>query len=188
MNTNELTADYICKDDERLQMALHIYEAMPAVRKHVIKDIFKGAGESVRNIEELESGQIDCYDDAVYFYTGVTGDFWVYARLHHGKRGVVWCYAGVHAEDEKLFEAQRDTIRERFRANGGLGTWSNGESALSSDTSSIYAQVRHGQIGRWDTDDFLRRAIQSREEVVEALAEILLGIYRGVFLDAAQES
>ena len=187
MNTNELTADYICKEDDRLQMALHIYEAMPAVRKYLIKDIFKAAGERVRDAEEFDGDQLWCYDEEVSFYTEETGDFYVYAKLAHGNRGVLQLVAGVYADDEKSFKKQRDEIRERFRTKGGLETWSYGENALLSGTS-VYAEVHYELGGRWHDDDFLQRAIRNREEVVEALAEILLGIYRGVFLDAAQES
>lgn len=187
MDTNELTADYICKDDDRLQMALHVYEAMPAVRQYVIKDIFEAAGKRVRDAKELNDDQLECYDEQVYFRTEETGDSWVYAKLEHGNRGVLQLCAGVYAEDWKSFKEKRDEIRERLRTKGDLETWSYGENSLRSHTYSVYAEVHHEHGGRWHDDDFLRRAIRNRDGVVEALAELLLRIYRGVFCAPAQE-
>lgn len=184
MDTNELTADYICKDDERLQMALHVYEAMPAVRDYLITAIFKATGERV--VREVEA-QLDTeYTKSVYFCTEETGDFWVYAGLEHGQRGVLQLFAGIYVDDEKSSKAQRE-IQERFTTDGDLETWSDGES-LSSGKYIAYARVNHEHGGRWHEDDFLRRAIRNRDGVAEALAELLLRIYRGVFLDPAQES
>ena len=181
MNTNELTADYICEDEDRLALALHVYEAMPAVRKYLIKDIFKAAGERVRVAEKLDDDKLECYPESVWFYTEETDDTWVFAALQHGKRGVLQLCAGVYADDvESIKEAQRERIGERFKAHGDLGMWSYGKS-FSSGNWIAYAYVNYEHGGRWHDDDFLKRAIRSRDEVVSSLEGLLMRIYRGVF-------
>ena len=178
MNTNELTADYIRKDEDRLELALHVYEAMPTVRKYLIKEIFKAAGERVRVAEELDDGKLECYPESVYFCTEETGDIWIFAALDQRKRGVQLCAGAWVDEVESVNEAQRERIGERFRTHGGLEMWSHGKS-FSSGNRIAYADVKHG--GRWDDDDFLKRAIRSRDEVVSSLEELLLRIYRCTF-------
>ena len=180
MNTSELAADYICKDQERLRMALHVYEAMPDVRKYLIKEIFEAVGDRIRQAKDLADDGLECYDESVYFCTEESGDFWVYAALEHGKRGVLWLYVGVHHDDAKSVKAQRDEIHERFRTMDDLETWSYGQS-FSAGESVAYAYVHHEHGGRWHDDDFLSRAIRNREEVVSALAEILMRICGCVF-------
>ena len=56
MNTDFL-APYIWKNEEWLQMALHVYDAMPAVREHLIKAIFKAAGKRVAKELDVSSGR-----------------------------------------------------------------------------------------------------------------------------------
>ena len=181
MNTNEITADYIREDEDRLALALHVYEAMPAVRKYLIKEIFKAAGERVRTAMKLDDDKLEFYAESVYFCTEETGDIWVFAALEHGKRGVLQLYAGVFADDvESINEAQRERIGERFRTHGDLGTWSYGKS-FSSSNYIAYAYVNYEHGGRWHDDDFLKRAIRSRDEVVSSLEELLLRIYRCTF-------
>ena len=181
MNTNELTADYICEDEDRLELALHVYGAMPAVRKYLIKEIFKAAGERVRVAEKLDDDKLECYEESVFFCTEETGATWIFAALEHGKRGVLQLYAGVYAANvESIKEAQREQIGERFRTHGDLGMWSSGKS-FSSGNCIAYAYVNYENGGRWHYDDFLKRAIRSRDEVVSSLEELLLRIYRCTF-------
>ena len=182
MDTNKLTADYICKDPERLQMALHVYEAMPAIRKYLIKSVFEAAGERVRDAIGIDDNQLQCQEEAVHFWTDQTGDFWIYAELDHRKRGPVQLVAGLYAEDEKLFEAQREvTKRLEGLKTGRLANW-----PFRQVENTFRCDVRH--YGRWDAHNFLQRAIRNRDEVVSDLEEILLQIHRGVFEDPAQES
>ena len=179
MNTNELTADYICEDEDRLALALHVYEAMPTVRKYLIKEIFKAAGERVRTAMKLDDDKLEFYAESVYFCTEETGDIWIFAALEQRKRGILQLYAGAWVDEvESVNEAQRERIGERFRAHGGLEMWSDGKS-FSSGNRIAYAYVEHG--GRWDDDNFLKRAIRSRDEVVSSLEELLLRIYRCTF-------
>ena len=179
MNTNELTADYIWKDEDRLELALHVYEAMPTVRKYLIKEIFKAAGERVRAAMKLDDDKLEFYAESVYFCTEETGDIWVFAALEQRKRGILQLYAGAWVDEVKsVNEAQRERIGERFRTHGGLEMWPYGKS-FSSGNRIAYAYVEHG--GRWDDEDFLKRAIRSRDEVVSSLEGLLMRIYRGVF-------
>ena len=183
MNTNELTAEYICKDKERLQMALHVYEAMPIVRTHVVKAIFEAVGEHIRVTHEFDGFKRECLGESVYFCTEDTGDFWIFAALEHGKRGVRQLYCGVYAEYEdgaESNEVQEDEVQSRFKTKGDLETWSYGKS-FSSGRYVAYAYVHHESRGRWHDDDFLRQAIGDRTKVVEDLADLLMRIYRGVF-------
>lgn len=179
MNTNEQTAKYICDNQERLQMALHVHEAMPDVRKQLIKGVFEAVGEQVTKklkLDRHEAWDVECYDKSVYFYTEETGDSWVFAWAKPGKAPKLQLVAGVY-EDE-LNKAKLDDIRECFRTNSDLETWSDGE--ILSDTDGVYANV-HQVDARWDQDNFLRRAILNHDEVVSEVAELLLKIYEGIF-------
>lgn len=178
MDTHKLTADYICKDDERLQMALYVYEAMPAIRKYLIKNIFEAAGKRVRDAIKIDDDQLQCQEEAVYFWTGQTGDFWIYAELEHRKRGPIQLVAGLYADDEKPFEAHRE-VTDRLKT-GRLAEW-----PIRRAKNRVRCDVWH--YGRWDADHFLQRAIRNRDEVVSDLEEILLQIHRGVFESPAQE-
>lgn len=183
MNTNELTADYICEDEKRLELALHVYEAMPAIRKYLIKEIFKAAGERVRAAMKLDDDKLEFYEESVFFNTEETDGTWVFAALEHGKRrrDVRYLYAGVSVDDvESINEAQRERIGERFRTHGGLEIWSDGTSS-SSGNGIAYAYVNYKHGGVWHDDNFLKRAIRSRDEVVSSLEELLLRIYRCTF-------
>ena len=180
MNTNELSTQYICEDEERLRMALHVYDAMPAVRNHLIEAIFKAAGERVA--EELDGVEVDTYETSMYFRSEKTGDFYVFADLEHGNRSVRRLKAGVYVADAKSIKnAQRKEVRERFREDVYLETWSDGKS-FSQGTDIAYAYVHKKHGGHWHDDDFLRRAILHRDEVVSKVAEILVRIYKGMFV------
>lgn len=181
MNTNELSAKYIYEDKERLQMALHVYEAMPAVRKRLIEGIFKAVGEYVD--KKLDGVEVECYKDGMQFYTEETDEFYVYAELERS-RGTLSLHAGVYTyEGEKADnKTKRDDIRERFETKTDLETWSYGK-IFSSSKYVAYAYVHPERVpARWDQDDFLRRAILNQDEVVSGVAELLMRIYEGLFV------
>lgn len=179
MDTNELTAKYIWEDKERLQMALHVYEAMPTVRKRLIESVFKAVGEHVS--EALEGVEVEPLDESVYFHSRETEDFFVFAEVEHGK-GTLWLCAGIYVEDKSVDKAKQDKIRERFEAKGDLDTWSNGK-FFSSDMYVAYAYAHHKHVvARWDQGDFLSKAILNQDEVVSRVADILVRIYEGVFV------
>ena len=182
MDTNKLTADYICEDGNRLEMALHVYEAMDAVRNFLIEDIFKAVGEYIK--ANVDGVVLHSREEDVYFWTEESGDFGVYATAHRRpKRGrsrnVRLFAAGVYADDAKPMKGQREEIRRRFRATVDWGTWSFGDD-LSSSTEVCFAFSHRDHGGEWHEDDFLRGAILHRKEIVEAIAQLLVQIYGGM--------
>lgn len=172
MNTNELSAKYIYEDKERLQMALHVYEAMPTVRTYLIKGIFKAVGDHVA--ERLDGVELDNYEDSVYFWTEESDEFYVFAAVRD-KRGISRLVAGVYVYDVKsVRRAKRDAIKNSFETTVNLETWFDGE-IHSSNTEIAYTNVYAER-----EDDFLRRAIQCHDEVVSDVAGVLVRIYEGV--------
>ena len=199
MDTDGLSAKYICGisdesgdgvgnlNDGRLEMALHVYEAMPTVRSYLIKAIFKAACESVA--EKRTGVEFELWEegDGVYLWTEDTGELYVFAGLASRKRGALWLNAGVRVDDEKSIEAQRDEIRERFELKVDPKSWSYG-GVHSSGAWTAWAwveKVYDKHYGRWSDDGFLRRAILHRDEVVSDVATLLMRIYDGMF---AQET
>lgn len=177
METKKLTAKYIHEDPKRLEMALHIFEAMPTVRGYLIDEIFKAIGEQV--VKQIDG--VELWRDGqkcVFFWTKETGDYWVFAQPW--RSNVTRLVAGVYVEDVASIE---DGHQGRFEENVDLESWSDlGRSVPSSKTDehiAAYVSAEHGG-GRWDDDDFLRRAIQSRCEVV-SVTEVLVRIYNGMF-------
>ena len=170
MNTNELSAQYICEDEERLRMALHVYEAMPAVREHLIEDIFKAAGERVA--KELD-GVLGDNKDGVYLWTDGTGDCHVFVcaerPVGQGQRGLK-LLAGIYAESKET--------RERF-GKIDRKTWSDGKYDSGGYIGAWVNDKHEG--GRWDDDAFLSRAILHRDEVVKNVADLLIHIYEGMW-------
>lgn len=181
MSPDELTAEYICKDKERLQVALHVYEAMPAVRKHLIEDVFKSVGDEIT--KRLEDATVNTYDQLADFYTDKTGDFYVYAEAKHGRGQVLDLVVGVYPDPhEKVDKAELDEIQERFKTKGDLERWSYGE-CIPSRAEGTYAYVHPDyEVARWDQDNFLRRAILHHGEFVSAIAELLVRTYEGLFV------
>lgn len=197
MDTEGLSAKYICGisdksgdgvgnlNDERLRMALHVYEAMPTVRSYLIKAIFKAAGQSVA--EKRTGVQLGFWEEGeggVYFWTEDTGELYVFATLERRKGGALWLNAGVCVDDEKLIEAQRDEVRERFELKVDPKAWSD-SGCQSSGVWTAWAWVdktydKHQ--GCWHDDGFLRRAILNRDEVVSDVAALLMRIYDGMFV------
>ena len=174
MNTNELTAKYICEDKDRLQMALHVHQAMPTVREHLIEDVFKAVGEHIA--KQIDGVKWRSDAESVYFWTEDTGEFGVSAWVSHGKGDILRLVAGVYVDDAKsVNKTRRDEIQACF--DSIRETWSYGDRS-SSNTEIAYANVHydHGG-GRWDEDDFLTRAILNRDEIVSPIAELLVGIY-----------
>lgn len=187
MNANELTADYICENSERLQMALRVYDAMSTVRERLIRRVFEAVGDRIRVDEKLDGMDVwvEKYEYCVQFYTEETRKVYVYAELSGkpGKRGYYWLHAGLYT-DEGVGKSKQDEMRERFEAMGDLETWSDAEKEIDSSSNYVAKAYVHEERGdaRWDGDNFLRQAIQNQDEVVSGVAEILLQIYEGVFV------
>lgn len=182
MDISKLTAQYICENEDRLEMALHVYEAMETVRNTLIERIFKAAGDLIN--KELDNIVMHCREQDVYFWTEETGEFGVYAsaysRPRRGRpRDIRSFVAGVYADDAKPMKAKQDDIRARFKETVDWGTWTLVED-YSSDLEVSYAFSHQEHGGRWNEGNFLRGAIRHRKELEEAVAELLLRIYRGM--------
>ena len=191
---NKLTAQYILRSsggesaeaiDQRLQMALHVYEAMPMVRQMLIEDIFKIVGESIRVSKKLHEDQLEVRGQSVYFCTEETGDFWICAGLFQPRHPQLRLYAGVYAEyadDANPLKAQEDEIRASFEDKSNLETWSSDGEVRDGGSLIAYSYV-HSQAGggRWDRDYFLKKAVRQREDIVKELTHLLTIIYGGVF-------
>lgn len=195
MNANDLTAKYICgrgeetaKEviDQRLQMALHVYEAMPTVRRFLIEDIFVEVGEKVSKEFSSDEPEYEPGEQTLYLRTSDTSPFWVFAYLYDQQAGdkrrrdEFSFVAGVYA-DEPL-GPQQDEIRGRFDA-ADLETWtlSKGSHNLRKDHYIDYAAAHHELGASLSYDRFLRRAVQNRDGIVSALGELLIRTCRGVF-------
>lgn len=185
MNTKEQTAKYICKNQERLQMALHVHEAMPEVRKQLIERVFEAVGEQVAKKLGLDvDTHVDLYKKGVYFRTEETEELWVYAYVtSRQKSPKLLLICGLHA-DEKLERKRFDEVLARFKTRGDLGTWSDGEihQQLSDEHTEAFAYV-HDKAGevRWDDNSFLSRVIRNHDDVVSGVTERLVLIYEGMW-------
>lgn len=185
MNTNEQTANYICDNQERLQMALHVYEAMDDVRNHLIERVFQAVGEQVAEKLDAEKlgVQVIPYETGVDFHEE-TCNFRVYAEVssrRHRQEGSLWLHAGLYDDAEDVDKARQEEIREAFKTSSDFETWSSGN-LISEERYLAKAYVHHeGQDDRWDERRFLRRAILSHDETVSRIVELLVRIYEGVF-------
>ena len=179
MDTAELTAKYICDDQERLQMALHVYEAMQAVRECLMQRIFEAVGERIA--EQIDGVEWNPYPDSVEFYTKKTGEWRVSAWLSHGSRGYTrTLVAGLYVNDAKLVnKTERNEIQRQFDVD--RETWSYGDSFSSNTEVSAYVDSG-GRKWRWDRPDFLKRAILNQDDVVSDIAELLVRIYEDIFV------
>lgn len=179
MEYDQLTATYICEHKERLEMALHVYKAMPTVRHYLIKEIFREAEKRVAaTIEGVELWQEA--QESVFFRTKETDDYWVFASTWERRRQSRFV-AGIYVDDPTSI---KDEHRERFKAEVDLESWSDLELSFPSDRYVRYmaAFVRpEDGGGRWDDDSFLTRAILKRNDVVSDVEDLLKRIYEGMF-------
>ena len=181
MDTNKLTAEYICKDQERLQMALHVYLAMPLVRDTLIEQILHTVGDRVA--EKYGGIDLEIYQNSVFFAPQGTSELWVYASAEEGKRGLIQLSAGVYAESagayaESVSEVQREEMKGRFETDAGVKTWAPKNNVQSAGRYIAYADLPGG---RWHDDDFLERAILKQDGVVSEVVDVLAQIYEGMF-------
>lgn len=181
MDTKELSAKYIYDDEERRQLALLVYEAMPTVREYLIKGIFELTGKHIA--EKIDGVEYVWDGRCVTMWTEEIGEYYVSAWLY-GSRSASLVAGVCHAEPASIHNAERSLIQDRLKKKVNLEVWSGGD-VLLSDTAEeeiAYAYVHHEYYGgRWDQDGFLKRAIQSEDEVVSHVADVLVQIYKGVF-------
>lgn len=181
MDTSELSAKYICEDDERLRMALHVYLAMPIVQNMLIKRILEAVGR--RFAENHDGVELDdAYTRSLYLAPKGTNELWIYASWTEDRRGTTQLSAGVYAEKAGVYadsvdETQRKEMKERFESNVDVDTWAKGD-VQSSDRHLAFANLRGG---RWDREEFLRKAILKQDELVSEVVDALERIYKGMF-------
>ena len=181
MDTKKLTAEYICKDQERLQMALQVYQAMPLVRDTLIERVLCAVGKRVA--EKYGGVELETYHNSVFFAPQGTSELWVYAWAEKGKRGLIQLSAGVYAEStgayaESVSEVQREEMKGRFETDAGMRTWAPKGDVQSAGRFIAYADIPGGH---WHDDDFLERAILKQDGVVSEVVDVLAQIYKGMF-------
>ena len=184
MDINELTAKYICEQQDRLEMALYVHGAMDTVRMHLSKDIFEEVGEIVAKTFSNDDPEYESYEGSVYLTTSKTDPFWVFAYLHDNKQGdgrrrdELSFVAGVYADPPG---PRRGEIREHLEAVD-LETWSFHKEHPLNKKYWIGVTADHHEHGvSWSYNQFLTRAIQDRKKIVKDVADLLECIYRGVF-------
>lgn len=176
MDTNQLTADYIWndgKDEERLHMALQVYEAMDTVRWRLIEVVFVAVHNIIHDkLKDHLDLEMDLYETSLYFKTRDSGECYVYAEVKY-EYGKYRLHAGIWA-GEKPKKGERNEIDERLKETclQEWDYWSN-----SDDVCTWYATISKD----WYDGDLLAKAIRDGDEVKSGLADVLLRIYGGVF-------
>lgn len=170
-------AKYICEDRERLQMALHVYEAKDDVREHLIERFFRAVtGQVAEKLGiDVEEPKIELEETSVYFCNQETDEFWVFARVVSYRRPKRLLGVGVYSE-EKLDQAQLGEIQERFKTHGDLETWSDGVIHPYDYEVFVHVHDENGEV-RLDDVSFL---IRNHDEFVSSVAERLVLTYENI--------
>ena len=169
----ELTAEYICGNEEWLKIAFHVYEAMGAVRPRVIKQIWQGVEKRVRDKIDCVDGYVE--ENGCWFWHEETSNFWTYAQVQRGPRGPMRLTVGIYLDDDAtLDDVRREEIRQFYDAAFEV------QSACGGQTLAAHYVGGDRDLHRWDRDEFLVQAINKRDEVESYLADLLVETYRGV--------
>lgn len=198
----DLTANYILNDKKRtLEMALHVYRAMPTVHWRVVGEIWEGVLGRITNElgkDVIEHEQFD--DDDPYYgfaFWKKDGTFCLWAGTENVlSRGTadgpvfgVWVYDKDRAcvEPGRLQELV-DCFKE---ATNGIGEVVDDET--NNCQGIVFPRVNVGKKHpQWDSGkapervpnrwggDILPKVIEHREEIEMSLAELLLQTYRFV--------
>ena len=179
----KLTAKYIYDHQEWLEIALDVYEAMPTLRDRLIAEIWQRIWKRVaKQLGDRVQGYI--YGDSYYgfcFYPK-DGELMICAESWKiPNRKTTWGpTCSVYAEDHvKLDDGRREEIIDLFEkvTDDQIGRrWSRVGHRWS--TGKYLAVVNVGNES-WN-DDFLRRAVRNRKEIVSNLADLLVGIYENM--------
>ena len=168
----ELTAKYICENEEWLKIALHVFEAKEAVRWHLVEQIWQGVEKRI--LDRIDGIQIHTYERGFSFLHEDAGYFWIYAEVEQGRLPAQHLIVGIYLSDEKeLATERRKEIRQRYDE-------AFGKQCDSKDNYLVKDRVDDRRLGRWDTDEFLRDAIVSRDAIESRLADLLLKTYSGI--------
>ena len=167
----ELTAKYICENEEWLKIALHVFEAKEAVRRHLIGQIWKGVKDRILGKGDGIEGH--AWGDGFYFWHNEAENLLIYGEVERRPKGPLWLIVGIYlSDDAKLDVKRREAIRQCYDAAFGKQCNSN-DRYLVKDDNVGYDRG----LGRWDWDAFLRQAVMSRDEIESYLAGLLLEIY-----------
>lgn len=195
----DLTANYILNDKKRaLEMAIHVYRAMPTVHRRIVGEIWEGVlGRVTDELGEdaIEHGQID--DDDSYYgfaFWKKDGTFCLRAGtesvLSRGSAdGPVF---GVWVYDEDRAGVELGRLRELVdcfkEATNGIGKVVDDET--NKLRGIVFPRINVGKkYPQWDSGkapervpnrwggDALPEVIEHRNKIEESLAELLLQTY-----------
>ena len=177
----ELTAKYIYDHQKWLEIALDVYEAMPTVRDRLVAQIWQRVWKRVaKQLGDRIQGYI--YDDPYYGFCFLPkdGGLMICAETWPipNRKTTLGPTCSVYADDHvKLDDARRQEIVDLFEkvTDDQIGCrWSKVGHRWSPD--EYLAMVNIGNES-WNDDDFLRRAVRNRKEIVSNLTDLLVGTY-----------
>ena len=170
----ELTAEFICGNEEWLKIALHVYKTKEAVRWRLIEQIWQGVKKQIDKTDGIEGC---AYKNGYRFWHKEAENFVLYGEVERGQRGPqypLFLIVGIYvAEVETLDVAQRERIRQCY----------NPEASKQGDPNPYlvkdYVDYNgyDNELGRWERDKFLEKAVMKQDEIVSYLADLLLDIY-----------
>ena len=168
----ELTAKYICENEEWLKIALHVYEAKEAVRWHLIEQIWQGVEKRVCDKIDVKG---DAYKHGFWFWHDEADNFGIYGEVEQGRGGAQHLIVGIYlADDETLDVVRRKEIRQCYDDKFGKQCDFGGQYLVKDRVGS------NDERGRWDWDTFLRKAVMERDQIESDLTDLLLNIYHGI--------
>ena len=173
----ELTAKYICENEEWLKIALHVYDAKDAVRWRLIEQIWQG-------VEKRILDKIDGIDQHIAQYNGFSfvhedmWNFWIYAEVEQGRWPAQKLIVGIYLADEATLDVtRRKEIRQCYDAAFDKQCSSKGQYLVIDNVG------QDRQLHRWDSEEFLREAIIGRDAIESYLADLLEKTFRDIERD-----
>ena len=168
----ELTAKYICDNEEWLKIALHVYKTKETVRWHLIEQIWQGVKERIDKIDGIEG----CADKNGYrFWHKDAANFRLYGEVEQGNGMVLYLIVGIYVADKEALDVERrEEIRQCYDPTA----------SKQKDPKDPYIVKRYvgpsNEQGRWDWDKFLEDAVMRRDKIESYLEDLLLTIYHRV--------
>ncbi len=114
----ELTAEFICGNEEWLKIALDVYLAREAVRWRLIEQIWQGVEERVCG-DGGDGIKGAAYENGFRFWHEEAENFRIYGEVERGK-GTLYLIVGIYlADGAKLNTARREEIRQCYGPAAG---------------------------------------------------------------------
>ena len=107
MNIHELTAGYICENEERMEMALHVYEARKQVQDLLVGSVLKRVGDELGVEPDYKKGGVYYDDDE-----SVVGELLVGARVRYERRKGYFIVGIGHKRMSMEFDRRTTTQRD----------------------------------------------------------------------------